>query len=134
MSTFLRDSCLRRIVDIDQTKALCIAAVPLKIIGQRPVEKAADVGAFAAFAKRKQVTVQKIDSVGVVYLPVEIDPVIAAQAAFRYVKRKLIALVEKGVAILHDLRCDRPLEGGAGETPRARKIDHRLRSHCRYKN
>ena len=87
MSTFLRDSCLRRIVDIDQTKALCIAAVPLKIIGQRPVEKAADVGAFAAFAKCKQVTVQKIDSVGVVYLPAEIDPVIAAQTTFRYVKR-----------------------------------------------
>ena len=114
---------MRWIVDIDEAKALGVAAVPLEIIGQRPVEEAADVGAFAAFAKRKQITVQKINSVGIVYLPVEIDPVIAAQAAFRYIKRKLIAFVEKGVAILHDLRCDRPLEGGAGEAPRARQID-----------
>ena len=87
------------------------------------MEETADVGAFAAFAKRKQITVQKINPVGIVNLPVEIDPVIAAQATLRYVKRELIAFVEKGVAILHDLRCDRPLEGGAGETPLARQID-----------
>ena len=35
----LQDPFLRRIVDIDQADALGIAAVPLKIVGRRPVEK-----------------------------------------------------------------------------------------------
>ena len=39
----LQNPFLRRIVDVDQAEALGIAAVPLKIVGQRPVEKAADV-------------------------------------------------------------------------------------------
>ena len=35
----LQNPFLRRIVDIDQADALGIAAVPLKIVGRRPVEK-----------------------------------------------------------------------------------------------
>ena len=39
MRAVLQDPFLRRIVDIDQADALGIAAVPLKIVGRRPVEK-----------------------------------------------------------------------------------------------
>ena len=49
----LQNPFLRRIVDVDQAEALCIAAVPLKIVGQRPVEKAADVCPFTSSVKRK---------------------------------------------------------------------------------
>ena len=35
----LQNPFLRRIVDVDQAEALGIAAVPLKIVGRRPVEK-----------------------------------------------------------------------------------------------
>ena len=93
----LQNPFLRRIVDVDQAEALGIAAVPLKIVGQRPVEKAADVGPFTSSAKRKQIAVQKIDPVRVVDLPVQEDVVITAQPALRHVERQPVAVKEKGV-------------------------------------
>ena len=68
--TVFYNSPLRWIVDVNKAEALGVAAVPLEIIGQRPVEKAADIGSLGTFLQRKKVPVQKIDAVGVVDLPI----------------------------------------------------------------
>ena len=68
--TVFYNSPLRWIVDVNKAEALGVAAVPLEIIGQRPVEKAADIGALAAVSEREKIAVQKIDTVCVVYLPI----------------------------------------------------------------
>ena len=88
---------MRRIVDIDQAEALGIAAVPLKIVGQRPVEKAADVCPFTSSVKRKKIAVQKIDPIRVVDLPVQEYVVVAAQSALRHIERQPVAFIEERI-------------------------------------
>ena len=96
----LQNPFLRWIIDIDQAEALGIAAVPLEIIGQRPVKKATDVGMFAPSAEREQIAMKEIDPIHVVNCPVKVDMVITAQSALRHVERQPVAVKEKGITML----------------------------------
>ena len=79
----LGDAPAGGIINVDEPKAFAIAVAPLEIVGQRPVEISPDVHApFHSLPKTGKIPRQEVDPVGIVDLPVQIDPVIAAQAVF----------------------------------------------------
>ena len=56
-----------------------------------------DVDSVTSSAKREQIAVQEIASVGVVDLSVQEHEVITAQSALSHIERPLVAVKEKGV-------------------------------------
>ena len=77
----------------DQTKAFAVAAVPLVVVRQGPVEVAPDLrAALAAAPETQKIAVQEVNAVGVVDLTVQTDNVVAAQAVFRDVDGCMVPL------------------------------------------
>lgn len=112
----LRNPAEGGVVHIHQPEPVGIAAVPLEIIQQRPVEIASDVGTgLDSLGQASEIPGQKIDAVRVVNGSVQKKLVVAAEAVFCDVPRQAIAFMEKPRAVVQYLRSHGPFQGGPGE-------------------
>ena len=90
------------VVNVNQAKALAVAAGPFKVVHQRPVEVAANVGAgFDRLSKLRKVGADKVDALDVVALSVGTQVVGAAYAVLRDEDWLFVAFPNKLEKVVH---------------------------------
>ena len=102
-------------VHVNQTEPVAVAAVPLEIVRQRPVEESTDIrAALQCLIQAGQIAGKEVDAVQVMHIAVQLNLIVAAEAVFCDVHGFSVALIEVAHTEIQHLRGYRPFQRCTG--------------------